>query len=56
MLSKNVSLRLERLEEEMLPVGEPKVIQVIFVSADGTRRDGPRIEIPAYPAWRPRRR
>jgi hypothetical protein len=55
MMSKTVARRLERLEEETLPVGEPKVIQVVFVSPDGTRKDGPRFEIPAYPPGRPRR-
>jgi hypothetical protein len=52
---KNITRRLERLEEETKPVGEPKVIQVVFVSPDGTEKDGPRYEIPAYPAGQPRR-
>jgi hypothetical protein len=56
MMSKALSRRLERLEEEMKPVGEPKVIQVVFVSPDGTKKNGPRFEIPAYPAGRSRRR
>ena len=56
MTSRNIIRRLKRLEEETLPVGEPKVLQVVFVSPDGTTKDGPRVEIPAYPARRPRRR
>jgi hypothetical protein len=53
---RNITRRLERLEEETLPVGDPMVIQIIYVSGDGTRENGPRYEIPAYPAGRPRRR
>ena len=55
MTSRNITRRLERLEEDTKPVGEPKVLQVIFVSPDGTEKDGPRVEIPAYPAGRLRR-
>jgi hypothetical protein len=55
MITRNITRRLERLEEET-PVGEPKVLQVVFVSPDGTEKDGPRVEIPAYPAGRSRRR
>jgi hypothetical protein len=54
--SRNITRRLERLEERTLPVGEPMVIQIVFVSTKGTRENGPRYEIPAYPAGRPRRR
>jgi len=54
MTSRGIVRRLERLEER-LPVGEPKVIQIVFVSADGTEEDGPRIEFPAYPTRRSRR-
>jgi hypothetical protein len=53
---RNITRRLERLEEETMPVGEPTVLQVVFVNTDGTERDGPRVEIPAYPAGRSRRR
>jgi hypothetical protein len=55
MMTRNLACRLERLEEETLPVGEPTVIQVVFVNTDGTERDGPRVEIPAYPAGGSRR-
>jgi hypothetical protein len=40
----------------LVPAGEPKVIQIVYVSPDGKREDGPRIEIPAYPAGGSRRR
>lgn len=52
----NLQRRLAKLEEQILPVGDPKVIQIVFVSSDGTEEDGPRIEIPAYPAGRSPRR
>lgn len=44
---RNIIRRLERLEELTVPVGEPTVIQVVFVSSDGTEAEGPRVEIPA---------
>jgi hypothetical protein len=47
--------RLERLVEETRAAGEPMVIQIVYVSTDGTEEDGPRYEIPAYPVGRPRR-
>src|ERR1700722_11689080 len=50
MMSKTLARRLERLEAETLPVGEPKVIQTVYVSPGGKREAGPRIEIPAYSA------
>jgi hypothetical protein len=56
MITRNLTRRLERLEEETLPVGEPMVIQVVYVNTDGTERDGPRVEIPTYLASRSRRR
>src|ERR1035437_4583100 len=41
MASRNLSKRLERLEERMLPAGEPLILQIQFVSPDGTVEDGP---------------
>jgi hypothetical protein len=55
MIKRNLTRRLERLEEETKPVGEPRGIQVVFVRPDGTEKNGPRFEIPAYPAGRLRR-
>jgi hypothetical protein len=52
--TRNITRRLERLEEETKPVGEPMIIQVVYVSTDGTRKDGPQYEIPVYPAGRSR--
>jgi hypothetical protein len=37
---------LERLETRMMPAGEPLVIQVQYVSPDGSVEDGPRISVP----------
>ena len=49
MIKRALSRRLERLETRALPVGEPLVIQVVFVSPGGTRQDGPVIKVPAPP-------
>ncbi len=46
MISRNLAQRLERLETRLLPVGEPVVIQITFVSSDGRRVDGPRFTVP----------
>jgi len=58
MISKNLSRRLERLEESLLPVlEEPVVIHIISVDGDGRREDsGIRIEVPAVPKPFKRRR
>ena len=45
MGSRTLSKRLERLETRMMPAGEPVVIQVQYVSPDGSVRDGPRISV-----------
>ena len=40
MINKTLSRRLERLEDSLLPVlGEPLVIHIISVDADGRRKD-----------------
>jgi len=46
MITRNLARRLERLEIRLLPAGEPLVIQVHFVSPEGSRVDGPRFTIP----------
>jgi hypothetical protein len=53
-MTSSLARRLERLEEETPPQGETRVFQIVFVSPDGTKKEGPRFEIPAYPAsgWR----
>jgi hypothetical protein len=49
MISKNLSRRLERLEDQMQPVNEePLVIRIFSVSPDGERVDtGMEFKIPA---------
>ena len=46
MIGRSLTRRLERLETRLLPAGEPLVIQVHFVSPDGSRVDGPRCTVP----------
>jgi hypothetical protein len=41
MRSRTLSNRLERLETRLAPEGEPFLIQIQFVSPDGTIKDGP---------------
>ena len=41
MITRNLSRWLERLETRLMPAGEPLIIQVQFVSPDGSRVDGP---------------
>ena len=51
MISKNLSRRLERLEDSLLTVNEePLVIRIISVSPDGERTDsGIVFTVPAVP-------
>ena len=46
MISKKLTARLERLETRMIPEGDPMVLQIQFVSSDGTVEDGPRFCVP----------
>jgi hypothetical protein len=46
MTCRTLSKRLQRLETRMMPVGEPVIIQVQYVSPDGSVEDGPRISVP----------
>ena len=46
MIGRRLARRLERLETRLVPDGEPLVINVHFVSPDGSRVDGPRFTIP----------
>jgi hypothetical protein len=41
----NLLKRLEELECRILPEDEPVVIQIVFVSSDGTKEDGPRFGV-----------
>jgi hypothetical protein len=51
MNNRNLSRRLERLEESMIPVTVRKVWQIITVNSDGTKEPtGITIEWPSRPA------
>jgi hypothetical protein len=39
MIRRNLSRRLERLEEQMMPTGEPTVLQIVGVDSAGNRTD-----------------
>ena len=58
MISKSLARRLERLEENLLPVlEEPIVIRVFWLSPDGKREDsGIAFRLPAVPQPSKRRR
>jgi hypothetical protein len=45
-ISRTLSRRLERLEEEVAPLEAPavRVWQIFYVDSDGSRREGERIE------------
>jgi hypothetical protein len=55
-MTKTLSRRLERLEEQMMPAGEPTVLQIVAVDSNGNRTNGPRFEVPSYPPAHDRRR
>jgi len=46
MISRNISRRLERLENLTMPVRVQKRWQIVIVDSDGSRRDGPILEWP----------
>jgi hypothetical protein len=47
-MSRNLSLRLDRLEQQLIPEDEPKVWEIVMVDSDGTTTpSGIRIEWPA---------
>jgi hypothetical protein len=45
MISRNLSRRLERLEEELAPMEVVTVLQIVGVSPDGSQKNGPRFEV-----------
>jgi hypothetical protein len=55
-MTKTLSRRLERLEEQMMPTGEPTVLQIVCVDSAGNRTDGPKFEVPSYRPGHDRRR
>jgi hypothetical protein len=48
-MTESLSRRLERLEEQVAPLAEPKVWKIVIVDSDGSCRDGETI------TWRPPR-
>ena len=48
MIARTLARRLDRLEEQIVPEGEPTFLQIILVASDGTRRLGDRIELPSH--------
>ena len=50
MVTNTLRRRLERLEEQTMPMDEPKVWQIVFRHSDGTQTFGDQIE------WSPRGR
>jgi hypothetical protein len=49
MIKGNLLRRLGALEEQMVPAGPPKIINVVYVNSDGTLAPGGyTIEIPSY--------
>ena len=49
MIGSKLSARLERLEARMEPEREPIVLQIRWVSPDGSSGDGPRFIVPFSP-------
>ena len=47
MLSRNLCRRLARLETRLVPAAEPVIVQITYVSPDGSEEDGPRFTIPS---------
>ena len=47
-MTRTLHRRLERLEEQTMPVDEPKVWQIVFKHTDGTETLGDRIEWPIF--------
>jgi hypothetical protein len=47
MITRALYRRLERLEEQVTPKGEPTFLQIVIVDSDGTKTLGDRIEMPS---------
>jgi hypothetical protein len=59
MITRNLSRRLERLEDRMMPEVVRRVWQIVTVDSDGSRREGEKIQWQAprpVPAFRRRYR
>jgi hypothetical protein len=52
MISKSLTRRLEELEARFPPPREPLILQIVGVSPDGSKTDGPMfiVPLPATPA------
>jgi hypothetical protein len=54
MISRNLTRRLEELEARTAPA-EPIIIEITYVSPDGSEVEGPRFEVPTRrargPTW-----
>jgi hypothetical protein len=53
MISRKLTRRLEELEACIAPAAEPRIIDVYYVSPDGTKRLAFTVELPTStdPAW-----
>jgi hypothetical protein len=49
----NLLRRLEELEARSAPAAEPTIVEIVYVSADGTEEVESRVEVPTCtgPAW-----
>ena len=47
MVTRTLKRRLERLEQQTMPIDEPKVWQIVFRHTDGTQTLGDQIEWPS---------
>jgi hypothetical protein len=45
MINRSLSKRVQKLEARLIPTDEPMVIQIVYVSPNGSVRDGPRYVI-----------
>jgi len=53
MIRRNLTRRLEELEARIAPAAEAVIIQITYVTPDGSEEDGPRIVV-QQPAGRDR--
>ncbi len=53
MIRRNLTRRLEELEARIAPAAEPPIVEIVYVSPDGTEEVEWRVEMPTStgPAW-----
>jgi hypothetical protein len=53
MISRKLTRRLEELEARIAPTAEPAIVEIMYVSPDGTEELESRVEMPTstVPAW-----